>query len=137
MIKAALISFCIFTVLCSYQTPRCLLLSYKNSTGEDFKKLEVFTYDGIQVFYDLKKGQSTKPIAVTSSYRFTWAKAVTTSDTISTPGYCRTGETVFTEGRMMMNFTFISFGDDTKKYLVIDADVQAAPAGIAPGSIRY
>lgn len=137
MTKAALISFCIITVLCSYQTPRCLLLSFKNSSSEDFRKLEVFTYEGVQVFYDLKKGQSTKPIAVSGSYRFTWAKAVTATDTITTPGYCRTGETVFREGRMIMNFTFRSFGDDKRKYLAIDADTQAASTAIDPVSTGY
>lgn len=97
----------------------------------------MFTYEGVQVFYNLKKGQSTKPIAVTSSYKFTWAKAVTATDTIITPGYCRTGETVFREGRMIMNFTFTSLGDDKRKYLVIDADTQAASTAIDPGSTGY
>lgn len=129
MTKAALISFCIITVLCSYQTPRCLLLSFKNSSSEDFRKLEVFTYEGVQVFYDLKKGQSTKPIAVSGAYRFTWAKAVTATDTIITPGYCRTGETVFTKGQMTMSFTIESQSEYKTKYLMIDADLHTASTG--------
>lgn len=126
MIRAALISFCLLILLCSYQKPDCLLLSFKNASNQDFIKLEVYTYDGMQIFYNLKKGQTTNPVAVSKSYKFTYAKAYTPTDTIVTPGFCRTGEKLFTNGSIAMSFTINAAAGHPNKYLLINADVNEA-----------
>ncbi len=60
--------------------------------------------DGDIILHNLKNGEVSNAFSITKSYKLTYANAVTKSGNFTTPGYCRTGETVYSEGEMIMEF---------------------------------
>jgi len=125
MKRTCIISFCLIGILTSFQTHQGLLLTFKNSTSEDFERLEVYTKKGFQIFYNLRKGESTRAISVSESYQFSYAKAITSIDTIVTPGYCRLGEKSFSDGNMVMEFG-IKTEKNEKRYLTIKTVIKSS-----------
>ena len=79
-------------------------IRFKNSTGKDFIELKVWTIDGDIILHNFKNGEVSDAFSITKSYKFTYANAVTKSGIFTTPGYCRTGETVYSGGDMTMEF---------------------------------
>jgi len=105
MIKTASIVFICFSLLTSFNFKKeCLQIRFKNSTGKDFIELKVWTIDGDIILHNLKNGEVSHAFSITKSYKFTYANAVTKSGNFTTPGYCRTGETVYSGGEMIMEF---------------------------------
>jgi hypothetical protein len=105
MVKTVSIVFICFVLLTSFNLNKeCLQIRYKNSTGKDFIELKVWTIDGDIILHNLKNGEVSQPFSITNSYKFTYANAVTKSGIFTTPGYCRTGETVYSGGEMIMEF---------------------------------
>ena len=105
MIKTAYIAFICFLLLASFNLKKeCLQIRFKNSTGKDFIELKVWTIDGDIILHNLKNGEVSDAFSITKSYKLTYANAVTKSGNFTTPGYCRTGETVYSEGEMIMEF---------------------------------
>src|SRR4030095_10359818 len=105
MKKTASIVFICFVLLTSFNLNKdCLQIRFKNSTGKDFIELKVWTIDGDIILHNLKNGQVSDVFSITKSYKFTYANAITESGIFTTPGYCRTGETVYSGGEMIMEF---------------------------------
>ena len=105
MIKKASIVFICFSLLTSSNFKKeCLQIRFKNSTSKDFIELKVWTIDGDIILHNLKNGEVSDAFSITKSYKFTYANAVTKSGNFTTPGYCRTGETIYSGGEMIMEF---------------------------------
>ena len=105
MVKTASIVFICFVLLTSFNVnEECLQIRFKNSTGKDFIELKVWTIDGDIIIHNLKNGEVSNPFSITKSYKFTYANAVTRSGIFTTPGYCISGETVYSRGEMIMEF---------------------------------
>jgi len=105
MIKKASIVFICFSLLTSSNFKKeCLQIRFKNSTSKDFIELKVWTIDGDIILHNLKNGEVSDAFSITKSYKFTYVNAVTKSGIFTTPGYCKTGETVYTGGEMIMEF---------------------------------
>ena len=105
MVKIASIVFICFLVLTSFNLNKeCLQIRFKNSTGKDFIELKVWTMDGDIILHNLKNGEVSDAFSITKSYKFTYANAVTKSGIFTTPGYCRTGEKVYSGSEMIMEF---------------------------------
>ena len=105
MIKKASIVFICFSLLTSSNFKKeCLQIRFKNSTSKDFIELKVWTIDGDIILHNLKNGEVSDAFSITKSYKFTYVNAVTKSGIFTTPGYCRTGETVYSGGEMIMEF---------------------------------
>jgi len=105
MIKKASIVFICFSLLTSSNFKKeCLQIRFKNSTSKDFIELKVWTIDGDIILHNLKNGEVSDAFSITKSYKFTYVNAVTKSGIFTTPGYCKTGQTVYTGGEMIMEF---------------------------------
>jgi hypothetical protein len=93
---------------------------FKNDTDEDFKTLYVNIIGHAFTFTDLKKGDQTKSIIVPASYRYCYARATTSKDTLICQPEDFVGETLYKKGKLQMTF-FVLPGDekDKKKYMGI------------------
>ena len=83
-------------------------LRFKNSTGKDFTELKVWTIDGDIIVHDFKNGAVSKAFSVSSSYKIAHSTAITSTGTFTTPGLCHSGEKLYTEGDMLMEFILTS-----------------------------
>jgi len=128
MVKTASIGFICFFLLTSFNlNKKCLQIQFKNSTGKDFIELKAWTMDGDIILHNLKNGKLSQTFSITKSYKFTYANAVTESGIFTTPGYCRTGETIYSEGKMIMEFILTpeSYKNSAKEnpYLYIETTI--------------
>ena len=128
MIKKASIVFICFSLLTSSNFKKeCLQIRFKNSSGKDFIELKVWTIDGDIILHNFKNEEVSDAFSITKSYKFTYANAVTESGIFTTPGYCRTGETIYTEGKMIMEFILTpeSYKNSAKEnpYLYIETTI--------------
>jgi len=129
MVKTASIVFICFLLLTSFNLNKeCLQIRFKNSTGKDFIELKVWTLDGDIILHNFKNGEVSDAFSITKSYKFTYANAVTKSGIFTTPGYCRTGETVYSGGEMIMEFILTpgSYKNSVKEnpYLYIKTTIE-------------
>jgi hypothetical protein len=124
MIRTAIVSFCLLVLLYSFQINQQLLITFKNGTNEDFKKIEVHTRDSIFTFYNLNKGQSTKPVFIRESYKYNYTRVITETDTLVTPGFCRVGEKLFTKGNLLMIYHLSKNNYGPTRYLEIETTEQ-------------
>jgi hypothetical protein len=87
----------------SQQKEQGVLLSFKNDSKEEFKRLRVSVRGKEYIFFKVKRGATTKPILVESTYRYCYAEVITKKDTL----YCQpvdfVGETLFTSGKLTIN----------------------------------
>jgi hypothetical protein len=105
-------------LLCSYQTKQNVHVKFKNATSEDFKELYVNIFGEEYTFFNIEKGETTKPIHVKKSARYCYPKAITAKDTVICQPIDYVGEKIFTQGKLLMIFEIITT-DDGKRYLII------------------
>jgi hypothetical protein len=105
--------------LSAFQTKQGVKLSFKNNTPYHFKELMVNIRGAKYTFTDLKAGQSTRPIKVTGTYRYCYAKAITATDTLICQPTDFVGEKLYTSGKLQMKLQLYP-GNEGRKYMLIN-----------------
>jgi len=78
---------------------------FRNDTQQDFKILEVNIRGEKFTFKNIAKGKITKSIIVPKSYRYCFAKAITSKDTLYCQPYDFVGEKLYTQGKLLMKLS--------------------------------
>jgi len=73
-------------------------LRFKNASKEDFKSLHVKIFGKDYFFNELKRGKQTQAINVEKTYRYCYAEAITSKDTIVFQPVDYVGETLYKTG---------------------------------------
>lgn len=95
----------LFVFLCSFAFSQNVQITFKNDSDEDFKFLKISIGENEFQFMNLKKGQKTKAIAVKETYWFCETTAITQKDTLLFTGFCPAGETLITDGVLLVSYT--------------------------------
>ncbi|HWI89936.1 MAG TPA: hypothetical protein VNT20_01625 [Flavisolibacter sp.] len=94
----------LFVFVASFAFSQNVKLTFKNDSDEDFKTLKVSVGESEFKFENLKKGQQTNPITVKETYWFCETTAITAKDTLLFSGFCPVGETLITDGTLMVSY---------------------------------
>ena len=100
-----LASFFVFVSFIVY--PPGVKIIFKNKTQEDFKELKVNIRGQEFSFFDLKSGETTKPVRVSGSYSYCYAQAITLKDTLICQPIDYVGEKLYTRGKLIMDIVII------------------------------
>jgi hypothetical protein len=85
-------------------------VTFKNDSKEDFKSLRVNIVGHEYRFDNIKSGSSTKPIKVEKAYRYCFAEAITSKDTIVCRPEDFVGEKLITSGKITMSLYILPEG---------------------------
>ncbi|WP_121357254.1 hypothetical protein [Flavisolibacter nicotianae] len=101
-----IVCFIVFILLlCGFdKKPQGVYVNFKNSSREDFKSLHVKISGKDYFFNEVRSGKLTKPIKVEKTYRYCFAEAITQKDTVILQPFDFVGETLFTSGKLTMEF---------------------------------
>jgi hypothetical protein len=103
------------------KTQDSVSVRFKNETDEDFKTLYVNIIGHEFTFINIKKGDQTKSVNVPASYRYCYARATTSKDTLICQPEDFVGETLYKKGNLLMTL-FVFPGDsmiNKKRYIGI------------------
>jgi hypothetical protein len=81
-----------------------VIVTFKNASGENFKKLEVNILGHQYNFENVKAGGQTKPIRVDKTYQYCYARAITSKDTIVCQPDDFVGEKLYRKGKLIITF---------------------------------
>jgi hypothetical protein len=96
--------------LSSFETRKTVKLTFKNETPCNFKKLIVNVRGTAFEFTDLDAGKTTRPVKVTATYRYCYARAITSTDTLICQPTDFVGEKLITSGRLLMKLQLLPGG---------------------------
>ena len=116
--KVSYLAIPILFILLAFQIKPGVKLSFKNNTPYEFKELLVNIRGTPYTFTNLKAGETTKPIKVAGTYRYCYAKAITTTDTLICQPTDFVGEKLYTSGKLQMKFELLP-NKEAGKYLII------------------
>ena len=95
---------------------------FKNESKEDFRALKVNIRGQKFNFFDLKSGKETEPITVPDTYRYCYAQAITSKDTVTCQPTDYVGEILLIKGKIVMNLMIK--GNDKNRYMIIGSEFE-------------
>ena len=84
---------------------------FQNNSDEDFRLLQVNILGEKFGFEDIGKGQYTKYVRVSRTYPYCFAMVITAKDTLVCQPEDYVGETLYTNGKMIMKLTISKHGN--------------------------
>lgn len=107
---------CSFILFCSCSSG--VKLSFKNNSGEFFKKITAQIGKNKYDFENVASGQKTRAVKIEGSYRYCPLKIVTDKDTLRFRPTDYVGEKFYKSGRLQMKLSIWVYED--RRYINID-----------------
>jgi hypothetical protein len=120
MNKKLLLLISLIGLLSSFHVDKSVQVTFKNSSYETFKELHVWIMDKKFDFYNIKPGQSTDAITVSTIYNSCTVQVITLKGKIAFIPVDHVGETTQTNG--IKSFSLIIISDSNGKRKLEFAD---------------
>jgi hypothetical protein len=112
-------------------------ITFKNDSLEDFKLLRVSVDNKQFEFYNLKKGETTKPIRVKETYWFCETTAFTQKDSLVFTGFCSVGETLIKDGSLLVSYVIYPKKGDQRRLIPNEVSYCGSAQNVGFPKIQY